>query len=398
MRLSNMFWGSVRLEITSGDISGSLSAITASGIILTEIEYLSDLCFTATLSVSDYKKIRKITTKRGEKCRIIYRQGFLFLFRHLHRRTVCILGILFLMLLTVWIPRRILFIQVEGNDHVSLQSILNSAQSNGVYFGCIRSELRSDEIKNKIIEDIPQLDWVGITTQGCVATIRVSEKQISPDQPDENTIVSSIVAVRDGIVESVTSTKGTILCKSGCAVYEGQTLISGYEDCGRILKGFNAQGEVYANTFYNLEAISPRIYQKRTELQNQTTVWSLQIGKKFINFAKDSGISPISCVKIYEEKYLTLPGGFQLPVCLIRQDVISYDLQENIMPADSALWMTASLKSYLQQQMLAGEITFCRDSTECLDKLFYMNSRFSCIEQIGVRKIEESWKDYGKDS
>ena len=398
MRLLKNISGIVRLKITSGDISGSLSAITAAGIILHEIVYDTDLCIIAMVTASDYWKICKLIDKRGDKCEVISKSGFVFFCRQLYRRTALIFGICLLIVLTIWIPRRIFFIQIEGNKTVNQKSILLSAQNNGVRFGCLRSELRSDEIKNKIIEDIPMLDWVGITTRGCVATVHVSEKQTYTELTEDDCIVSSIVATRDGIVDHVTATKGTVLCKPGSAVYEGQILISGYEDCGRILKGSNAQGEVYAKTFYVTEAISPREYQQRTEISETKSFWTLQIGKKFINFSKDSGISPTTCVKMYEERYLTLPGGFELPVCLIRQYVIEYDTQEEILSAESARWMSSAMETFIRNQMIAGDILSGRDYSECLDDIFYMSSRYACFEQIGIRKIEESWKEYGKDS
>ena len=175
MRLLKNISGIVRLKITSGDISGSLSAITAAGIILHEIVYDTDLCIIAMVTASDYWKICKLIDKRGDKCEVISKSGFVFFCRQLYRRTALIFGICLLIVLTIWIPRRIFFIQIEGNKTVNQKSILLSAQNNGVRFGCLRSELRSDEIKNKIIEDIPMLDWVGITTRGCVATVHVSE-------------------------------------------------------------------------------------------------------------------------------------------------------------------------------------------------------------------------------
>lgn len=398
MGLLHFISGKIRVQITSGDISGCLSAVTGAGIILHQIDYQSDLCFMATISPADIFKLRLITDRRGEDCKIIYKNGVIFALKHLYKRAVLLAGICILIALTLWIPRRILFVEVEGNRLVNEKNILLSAQNNGVCFGAVRSELRSDEIKNKIIEDIPQLDWVGITTQGCVATIVVSEPKANSEQIEEDTLVSSIIASRDGIVESVTSTKGTALCKPGYAVYEGQVLISGYEDLGRVLKGLNAQGEIYAKTFYITQSISPRVYQQRGEILDAKTLWSLQIGKKFINFAKDSGISPTTCVKMYKQRYLTLPGGFQLPVCLIRQEVIQYDLQEIELSEESYGWMSYAMESYLKKQMLAGDITSQQNYTECLDDIFYMCNRYACLEQIGIRKIEESLKNYGKDS
>ena len=62
------------------------------------------------------------------------------------------------------------------------------------------------------------------------------------------------------------------------------------------------------------------------------------------------------------------------------------------------LWMSSAMNSYLNSQMHAGEVISAREATERLDHIFYINSRYSCMEQIGVRKIEESLIDYGKNS
>lgn len=388
--------GKVRLQVTSADISGSLSALNGAGVILHQIQYDSDLCCSFTISAGDTRKVRNILAKRGAECKVVKFAGLPILFPHLGKRAVLLTGILILILLTIWIPRRIFFVDIEGNQQVSDTAILLSAQNHGIHFGCIRAELRSEELKNEIIEDIPQLDWVGLTTQGCVATITVSEKNTGELIKEQGAPVSNIVANRDGIIEEVTSTKGKVLCKPGQVVYEGQILISGYEDFGLVLKGSNAQGEIIAKTFYEICGIAPRIYQKRAEIFETKTVWTLQIGKNFINFAKDSGISPASCVKMYSKRYVTLPGGFQLPICLIRQDIIRYHMEEEIQ-FDSS-WLSSSMNSYLNSQMLAGEILSAWDTTERLDEIFYINSRYACMEQIGIRKIEESLIDYGKNS
>ena len=61
--------------------------------------------------------------------------------------------------------------------------------------------------------------------------------------------VGSIVASRDGVITSITTTKGTPLCKAGQAVKAGQILISGYTDCGISIRADPAEGEVFAETY-----------------------------------------------------------------------------------------------------------------------------------------------------
>lgn len=392
------FTGAARLRVTSGDASGMLFTLTKAGIILKDVDYESDICFTFTVSGKDFHKTQRIITRRGDSCELIKQEGGAVFLRRLRKRIAFLSGILFFLILTVWIPRRVFFIEIVGNNTVDDSKILHSAESNGVTFGCVRSELRSDMIKNKIIEDIPELDWVGVTTQGCVATIQVSEKMTKQDYKETKSLVSSLVASQDGIIQNITATNGKILCKPGQAVYKGQMLISGYEDFGLVLKGCNAEGEIFAKTFHYIDGISPRLYGYRTEISERKTAWSLRIGKKLINFSKDSGISPYSCVKMYSEYYLTLPGGFQLPVCLIRQHYVDYDLQDENETENSSLWISSDLESYLHKQMIAGEILSARESAECLDDVFYFSGRYACLEQIGQRKIEETLEDYGKNS
>lgn len=388
--------GKVRLHMTSADISGSLSALNRAGIILHHIIYDSDVCCSFIVSAADVSKVRNILTKRGDACKLVQTAGLQILLNQIKKRIVILLGLVLLIALTIWIPRRIFFVEINGNHQISNQSILASAQSHGIRFGCVRSELRSENLKNEIIKDIPQLEWVGLTTRGCVAIITVSEKKPGVIIKETESLVSNVIARRDGIINDVTATKGKILCKPGQAVYEGQILISGYEDFGLVLKGSNAEGEVLAKTFYEIQGIAPRIYQRRAEKYEINTLWSLQIGKKFINFSKDSGISPASCVKMYSKRYVSLPGGFQLPICLIRQDIIRYHMEKEIQFDN--LWMSSAMNSYLNSQMHAGEVISAREATERLDHIFYINSRYSCMEQIGVRKIEESLIDYGKNS
>ena len=178
-------------------------------------------------------------------------------------------------------------------------------------------------MKNALLSTLPQLQWAGINTSGCVATISVREKNTNEELTPEVGI-GNIIAKTDGIIQTCTVLNGTALCSAGDAVTAGQILVSGYTDCGIALKAVRAEAEITASTIRSVSAVTLLPDVIRGEQIHEETKFSLRIGKKLINLFKDSGISDTSCVKMYTEEYLTLPGGFRLPIALVTQRCIYY--------------------------------------------------------------------------
>ena len=207
----------------------------------------------------------------------------------------------------MWLPSRVLFVQIEGNTHVESRRILESAARCGIAFGASRREIRSEKIKNALIECIPELSWVGVNTYGCTAVISVRERVKESDTENIHG-VSSIVASCDGVIRQITVLQGNRVCSVGQAVTKGQVLISGYTDCGISIQATAAKGEVFAETSRSVTAIFPRVCMQRGEKQCIEQKYAVIIGKKRINFSNSSGILGTSCVKMYTEKYLTLPS------------------------------------------------------------------------------------------
>lgn len=388
----------VRIRITSADIPAALHFLTDQDFILQDIQSESDLSILLTVWQKDYKKIKAILEKRGDRCETKYRfESYRFLLKMKHR-WLFLACCLFILFLSLYIPSRIYFFDVKGNHNISARWILEKAEFSGLRFGCKRAEVKSEQIKNSILNQIPELDWVGITTAGCVATIEVREKPSEETKQNPTLYVGHIVADCDGVVESVTATKGTPLCKPGQAVEKGHILISGYEDCGFVIKATKAEGEIYARTIYGINLFSPLKELQRGEKYTDDRKYSLQIGKNIINFSKDSGISPPGCVKMYSRKFLTLPGGFQLPVAIVCQELHDYETFENAYAEIDTQWINQMAEQYVLQEMTAGEILIKNSSVQELEDYYVLKGVYACREQIGIPKIEEIVNNDGKHS
>lgn len=387
------FWrslaGSMIVEILCASIEELLLAINKQGVTLNDIIRIDDLRVQLSVRKDHFPVLQKTVERFGGTIKIRKRTGFYWSVTAFKYRPVLFAGLILYIMLALYLPTRIFFVQVEGNRVVSSRDILDQAEDYGVRFGAVRSEVRNEKLKNALLSEIPELQWVGVNTYGCVAVISVKERS-NASGTQTCAGVSSIVAKCDGIIEELVVTRGNVLCKIGQAVVKDQVLVSGYTDCGISIKATAAEAEVYARTSHDLQVLVPLEHKKRTVKQDSITKFSLIFGKKQIKLYKDSGISDMECVKMYEKNYLTLPGGFVLPVGIEKETLIFYDTEDKIALDEEAYSIGSCLgTAYLMDNMVAGEIISSsyaglNEGTVCT-----LSCRYSCREMIGKVLHEE---------
>lgn len=381
--------GMVTIQITSADPAGVLSALYGRGIPMEDVRFVDELTLHFQVERQHRKAVIAFVEKRGDQWKILSHKGLFWQFHSLIKRPVLVSGLLVFLLLTVFLPTRIYFFRVEGNSAVPEKYILELASQCGIHFGAERREVRSEKVKNALLSAIPELEWVGINTAGCVVTISVRERQNGEDVQTPQG-VSSIVAIRDGVVQELTVTGGSAACKPGQAVRAGQVLISGYTDCGLSIRAERAKGEIYATTSRRLALLMLETDSQRGQSISKEQKYALIIGKKRINFYQDSGNLDASCVKMYEENYVTLPGGFQLPIAIVTETWIEY---ESTAPTatieEGSLTLSKLAQDYLCGQMVAGTISSRDESFSQQDGVLLLDGEYGCLEMIGRERNEE---------
>ena len=397
MGIGKSLIGLLDVHLTSASITGLLTDINNAGIHLLCVKSVDELSVHATIYRYDYRLLCSICRKKGGECRITTRHGIYWALKSLVYRPVLIIGMSMLLLLALVLPSRILFVWIEGNESIPTNLIIEKAETCGICFGSERALVRSENIKNKLLSLIPQLQWAGINTYGCVAVISVQERQAADALPSQTETVNSIVAIRDGVIEEMTVFNGNPLCKPGQAVEKGQILVSGYIDCGLLIKAVRANAEIKAKTHRGLEVISPLPSFKRAECFGVKRNFSLIIGKKLINLYKGSGISDAGCVKICTQRNLKLPGGFLLPIALVEERIERYE-EVTAVPDNSTYraWLTDYAENYLCNQMLAGQVLSRQLLFDKQTDAVLLKGTYECLEIIGKIQSEENLQIHGK--
>lgn len=382
--------GQIVLEITCADCVGLLNKMQTEQIYARNVIYQGGLKLQITVSVHDYRRLMQLVEKMGGSTQIKRISNAHRIIRKIKIRPVPLLLILFFILITAWLPKRVLFISVDGNTSISTNRILDAAEKFGLHFGASRHSVRSEVIKNALLQEIPQLQWVGVNTNGCTATISVREKTTQDIKENPEKQVCSIVAARDGVIQNCTVYQGNQLCTTGQAVKEGQILVSAYTDCGTMVKATRADAEITALTFRNLEILAPQNNTAHGTIISKRFQYGMRIGKKVINLSKDSGNLDAGCGKIYKEKTICLPGGFTLPISLIRQTIICYaDTEQVAITTEDNTWLEEFSKAYLKESMIAGNIVSAQTELIDADGFTCLRGHFACIEMIGQLKYEQ---------
>ena len=386
--------GMVSVRVLSADISGFLDEALKNGIVIRNTRTVSELEAEITLARRDLSTLEKLCVKRGDKVDVIRKTGLFWRIRGLHRRPVLVTAAVMYILSALFIPSRVFFVRVVGNTSIPERRILEAASDCGIGFGASRRAVRSEKVKNALLEAVPELQWAGVNTAGCVAEISVRER--SAEEKTQKSGFGHVVAVTDGIITFCNASRGNLLCAPGQAVAAGDILISGFTDCGLTIRAEQAEGEVYAATRRTLTVITPTKRQSTCETGIELKKISILLGKKRINLWKDSGFWDSTCDRMYEENYITLPGGFQLPVgwcverCRIRE-LIPITVNPGELLEDYG-------ESYLKSTLVALTIRNSDLSFYEGDGILQMTGQYGCVEMIGAIQRLEIGELHGKDN
>lgn len=395
------FWssafGQIDAQLTGAEPEKTLQMLNQQGIDLYHVKAADDLTREFTVPQKDFRRAVFLAQKRGDTLRVRRKSGVYWKIRRLSDRPILLTAAVLLLILTIIVPTRVLFIQVEGSSRVPPAKILEAAQESGIYFGAARKKVRSERVKNALLAAVPQLQWAGVNTSGCVATIRVRERAEEAKQPDSMTL-TRIIADRDGYILRATATKGNLLVVPGQAVKKGQTLISAYTDCGMCLRATRAEGEITAQTKRNITVRTPANYLRREPSKETRLCVNLIFQKKRINLWNDSGIWDATCGRISKEYAMYLPGGFRLPFSLQFIKTTCYSLvPANVFLPETEASVSSFARAYLGQQMVAGKIMDAQESFFQTDDGLRMDAVYTSEEMIGRERTEQIGETNGED-
>ena len=378
----NYMRGHVTLRVESGFPERLLNLCAARQIPFWDLAWESELAFTFTMTRQDWRRLRQLKGRLDAQITVVQKEGLPYFLWRFRRRYWLLAGMALAAVLLFFGSFFIWDFTIEGDTPVSREAILRSLERNGVHLGTFGYSIDSQDLRNHVLLDLPELSYIAVNVRGCRAYVQVRPR-VEPPELISKKKPGNTVAARDGLVTAIQPWDGEKLVLPGTMVTQGQLLISGVVEQGgtRFLRGM---GKVYARTWYELRCQVPLTVQEKVYTGESETRWALCWGNHRINFYGGSSISGPSCDKITERTRLSLPGGYVLPITIVRETLRPYALRPGQRDRETA---EAQARAELERVLLAsleeGEVL--SSQVTCLDwdggLLVVLTAE--CQEQIG---------------
>lgn len=382
-RLIDYFRGCRRLRIEGCEPERCLDRLARNHITFWDIRKLDEFTVLLTVYRADAPEAEELCKLLQCDVTVTALRSFRGDFYGLGRRWALLLGMVGVIAAMIVLPQYVIALDVEGCRTVEPSQVLRVLEEEGVGFGTWGQSIDNEQLRNRVLQRIPELRWMAVNRSGLRATVLVAERDEVPPMLDRRDRVTSLVACADGVVTQVRALNGQALCRPGDAVVKGQVLISGLMDVERIVVPTRALGEVYADTRRPFSVLTPVDRVRITPRGVKGRCFYLCVGRKRIKICGSSGIFIEDCVKMIRREALQLPGGYPVPISLCIETYYRADEAPASLSEDAAAELLhAAVLRRMARELVAGTINDSRTTLASADGCYTLTETLYCREMI----------------
>ncbi|MEC3883150.1 sporulation protein YqfD [Halobacillus litoralis] len=246
----DFFQGIMTVQVEGPLIEPFLQACTKRGCHITNMRRLDDSLVILTIRLKDWKTFRQLRKKYRCKISIKSGKGLPFLIQHMVGRLSVLLAFIAAVVIIFVLANTLWSIKVDGLSPELEADVESKLNSYGVSPGKLTIGMKDPiEIQQQLLEDIPDLLWIGVKKQGTSYHLYGVEK--TRYDIEKNTRPSNLVAAKKGMIIETFIKKGRPMVSVHDVVQKGQILATGQlveeEDLF-----IHSEGEVIAETWYRV--------------------------------------------------------------------------------------------------------------------------------------------------
>lgn len=285
-----LFTGYVTIVVVGKNPELFFQACINNDILVWNIKKTSDTTCQGNIKLNDVKLIKKIRRQRKYKIKFIDKKGYPFLLKRLTKRKEIVTAFLVSMLFIIVLSNIVWDVKITGVSKEVEAKVNDELKELHIYPG--RWLFLIDDpsiIQQKLLNDIPELLWVGVHKKGTTLNFEGVEKTIVNKQ--ENNQPRHLIASANGVITSMYVPKGLPKVKVNDYVKQGDLLVSGIvdvseedenddteKDANKKLETVISEGEIRANTWYNIAVTIPLKSNHEVITGNKEQRYAIQIG------------------------------------------------------------------------------------------------------------------------
>lgn len=391
-RLWRLARGQVRVRVTGASLPRFLNLCAAEGLTLRRMERTAWNEMYATLSVAEFRALRRYMGRTGCRVHIVERRGMPFLAVRLRPRIGLWGGLVLLALLCWVLCAHIWSIEVHIDPALDEAEVMQQLDELGVHIGARISQLDTRSIRWSMFGMQPNMTFLSLNIRGNSLTIEAYGVTPPEEKIDQDAIVK-VVAAREGVIKSVQALEGQPMVQAGDAVETGDTLISGLVPPTREGGGYrltHARGEVEAYTVHRVTAARALETESKVYTGKVQRQYALVLGNHRLNLYIGSGIDGGTCDKIIETRTLRLSDSVVFPVSLVVQTYVFYEREPQMAAVED---LRVEMLSRALEQIasdMGGSVTEHSETLTEQNGAAVLEMTVHAVEQIGVEAVDNS--------
>lgn len=374
--------GTIQLEVTGAALTRCLNRWSAANLSFWDMQQQSELVFQCRIYKSEFEVIRQEAERAQCDVRVLSRFGLPTVWVRLKRRPILLAGTVFAVGLALFLQSFVWFVRISDNSRFDSRQILHVLEEEGVGFGAWGPSLDSENLKNRMLNRVPQLRWIAVNREGGLVTVLTAERE--PIEPAVDTEgVAHLVATRPGVIRELRVINGFAQKVPGDTVAAGEILISGVMEWTTHIQATRAIGEVYADTLHVAQLVCPatilkKVYTGRTEVC-RTIIYQRNRRK----ISGNSGIFGTMCDRMIETKIWTLPGNYTLPITTETVTLREYTLEPiPLRQAEAEQLLCGEALRLTEANMIAGTVKTATNEIKKEKDAFTCCGTLNCLELI----------------
>ena len=201
----------------------------------------------ASMYLSDYKKIRILARKSRVKTRVTAKHGLPFIINRYKARTGLFAGAVCGIILCIFLSNFIWSVKISGTEEISNTYLESLLSDNGISVGVWKNNLDVDQIERNIQRKCGDVRWMSINITGSLVTVEVKETYKKP-KLDTSKNPCNVKAVKDGVITRIQAYNGKPVVTKGSGVVNGQVLVSGLDETKQgDMRYLRANAKVFAD-------------------------------------------------------------------------------------------------------------------------------------------------------
>lgn len=239
------------------------------GILIWDIEKESQQVCKGNIRLQDVHLIKEIRRGTDYKISFIRKKGSPFLWRRFLRKRELVLGLILSVLLIFFLSNIIWEVKITGVPKDIEKKIDKQLDAYGIHAGSWSLTLKpASVIQQKLVNDIPELLWVGVNKKGTTYFLEGVEKAIVKEKEVKGP--RNLIATKKGVIKNMFVKKGLGKVHVHDYVEPGDLLVTGEldfdtennpkqeeDDKKANNKLIAAEGEVIAQTWYKVDVTVP---------------------------------------------------------------------------------------------------------------------------------------------